>query len=136
VVDRSYYRVIEVTGEDRLTYLNTLFSQKVDDATPGTVTEALNLDANGHVLHHMTLTVLDDSVLIDVPLVGFDSLLKYLNMMVFWSKVEIAEIERAVISVMGPDASEVLVSAGLAFPQVGKATTVGHSYVRHLPWPR
>ena len=136
VVDRSYYRVIEVTGEDRLTYLNTLFSQKVDEAAPGTVTEALNLDANGHVLHHMTLTVLDDSVLIDVPPAGFDSLLKYLNMMVFWSKVEIAEVERAIISVMGPNAPEVLVAAGLAFPQVGKATTVGHSYVRHLPWPR
>lgn len=136
VVDRSYYRVIEITGEDRLTYLNTLFSQKVDDAAPGTVTEALNLDANGHVLHHMTLTILDESVLIDVPPAGFDSLLKYLNMMVFWSKVEIVEVERAIISVMGPKSPEVLVAAGLAFPQVGKATTVGHSYVRHLPWPR
>lgn len=135
VVDRSYYRVIEITGEDRLTYLNTLFSQKVDDAAPGTVTEALNLDANGHVLHQMTLTILDESVLIDVSPASFDSLLKYLNMMVFWSKVEIAEVERAIISVMGPKAPEVLVAAGLAFPQVGQTTTVGHSYVRHLPWP-
>nr|WP_120491841.1 folate-binding protein YgfZ [Corynebacterium lactis] len=135
VVDRSHYRVIEVTGEDRLTYLNTLFSQKVDEAQPGTVTEALNLDPNGHVVHHMTLTVLEDSVLIDVAPVGFESLLKYLTMMIFWSKVEVREAERAIISVMGPKAPEMLVAAGLAFPQVGKAASVGNSYVRHLPWP-
>lgn len=135
IVDRSYYRIIEITGEDRLTYLNTLFSQKVDEAAPGTVTEALNLDANGHVLHHMIFTILEDSVLIDVSPAGFDSLLKYLNMMVFWSKVEIKEAERAIISVMGPRSPEVLVNAGLAFPQLGKATSVGNSYVRHLGWP-
>lgn len=135
VVDRSHYRVIEVTGEDRLTYLNTLFSQKVDDAQPGTVTEALSLDANGHVQHHMTVTILESSVLIDVAPSGFESLLKYLNMMVFWSKVEIAEAQRAIISVMGPQAPETLVTAGLAFPQLGKAAPVGNSVVRHLPWP-
>lgn len=135
IVDRSYYRMIEITGEDRLTYLNTLFTQKLDDAEPGTVTEALNLDANGHVLHHMTVTILSDSVLVDVAPAGFDSLMEYLTKMIFWSKVEIKEADRAIISVMGPNSPEVLAAAGLSFPQVGKAASVGNSHVRHLNWP-
>lgn len=135
VVDRSHYRVIEVAGPDRLEYLNTLFSQKVDDAAPGTVTEALNLDPNGRVLHHMTLTILEDAVLVDTAPQGFDSLIKYLQMMIFRSEVTVAEVSRAILTVMGPAAPEHLVAAGLAFPQVGAATWVGHSVVRHLPWP-
>jgi len=39
--------VIVVTGEDRLTWLNDLFSQKLDDLKPGVSVEALWLDAQG-----------------------------------------------------------------------------------------
>ncbi|MEJ6020418.1 CAF17-like 4Fe-4S cluster assembly/insertion protein YgfZ [Corynebacterium sp. H113] len=144
LVDRSYRTVIEITGEDRLTWLNTLFSQKLDDVSSGTVTEALNLDPQGRVLHHMVVTVLEDSVLLDVPPLSAESLLKYLTMMIFWSKVEVRETDLAVLSVVGPTSPETLAAAHLPFPQVGTASLAGAdcaalgddvAMIRHLPWP-
>lgn len=35
VIDRSMRHVLRVSGPDRLEYLNTLLSQKLDDAAPG-----------------------------------------------------------------------------------------------------
>jgi tRNA-modifying protein YgfZ len=40
-------QVVEVTGADRLAYLDAVLSQRLRDATPGTVTSALQLDAHG-----------------------------------------------------------------------------------------
>lgn len=136
VVDRSNRKFLTITGKDRLTWLNTLFSQKLDDVAPGTVTEALDLDPQGRVLHHMCVTVLPDSVLLDVSPTGYASLLKYLTMMVFWSEVKIEESDRVIISVLGPNTPEVLRAAGLPFPQPGHAEHLGIDTVaRHLPWP-
>lgn len=101
VVDRSDRRVLRVSGADRLTWLNTLFSQKVDAAEPGTVTEALDLDGQGRVLHHMDMAVLEDSVLLVVAPEQQESLLKYLTMMVFWSDITIEETNLTVLSVIG-----------------------------------
>lgn len=55
---------------------------------PGEVYEALNLDGQGHVLHHMTYFILEDSVIIEASPLGYESLLKYLNMMVFLSDIQ------------------------------------------------
>ena len=55
---------------------------------------------NGRVLHHMTLTILEDAVLVDTAPQGFDSLLKYLQMMIFRSEVTVAEVSRAILTVM------------------------------------
>ena len=42
--------VLEVAGQDRLTWLNDMLSQKLDDLKPGQSVEALWLDAQGRVL--------------------------------------------------------------------------------------
>lgn len=153
VVDRSYYRYIQVSGADRLTWLNTLFSQKVDQADPGEVYEALNLDGQGHVLHHMTYFILEDSVIIEVSPLGYESLLKYLNMMVFWSDIQLTEIKLAALSILGPNSAQVLEAAGLPRPEVGHGALLADAaspevtassedgsssevaFVRHLNWP-
>lgn len=48
-VDLSHFSVLELTGEDRLTWLNSLCSQQITDVRAGDSTEALILDPQGHI---------------------------------------------------------------------------------------
>lgn len=111
VIDRSDRKVVRIGGADRLTWLNTLFSQKVDNAEVGTVTGALDLDGQGRILHHMDLVVLEDCVLLVIAPSQLESLVKYLTMMVFWSDVTIEETNLTVLSLIGdsPAPEELLV---------------------------
>ncbi|NBR54978.1 MAG: folate-binding protein, partial [Micrococcales bacterium] len=51
-------KVLEISGTDRLTWLNDMLSQKLDDLKPGQSVEALWLDAQGRVLRDFH--ILDD----------------------------------------------------------------------------
>src|SRR5262245_22110163 len=55
LVDRSNRGVLEITGPDRLSWLNSITTQKVDDLPPGAATQALILSPHGHVEHHLSL---------------------------------------------------------------------------------
>jgi len=89
VVDLSHRPVIEVAGDDRLSWLHTLTSQHVSELPPGEWTQALILDANGRVEHHLTLVDDGERVLAHVEPGTADALTQYLQSMVFWSKVEV-----------------------------------------------
>lgn len=101
VVDRSLRKVIKVAGPDRLTFLHTLLSQKLDDAPAGFTARALDLDGQGRVLHAMDVAVTDDAVYLDVASGQFDSLLTYLQRMIFWSQVTVEEAPLAILTVLG-----------------------------------
>jgi len=88
-VDLSHRPVIEVAGEDRLSWLHTLTSQHVSELTSGEWTQALILDANGRVEHHLDLVDDGERVLAHVEPGTSDALMQYLQKMVFWSKVEL-----------------------------------------------
>ncbi len=153
IVDRSYRKVIRIGGPDRLTWLNTLLSQKLADGEAGkattsslvnVATEALNLDAQGRIQHHLNLTILPEYVLADVSPIGAEALFKYLSMMVFWSDVTIEWADLAVLSVVGPHTPEVLARAhwegsdSLPFPEVHKAALIDETTpvaISHIPWP-
>ncbi len=55
VVDRGRREVIAVSGPDRLSWLHLLLTQHVSELPADTGTEALVLDANGRVLHHVVV---------------------------------------------------------------------------------
>lgn len=55
VVDLSDRGVVAVSGPERLSWLDSLLSQKLDRLTPGSSTEALLLDPHGHVEHAMRI---------------------------------------------------------------------------------
>jgi tRNA-modifying protein YgfZ len=118
VVDRSHRGVITVTGPDRLGWLHLLLTQHVSELPEDTGTEALVLDINGRVLHHMAVAHCADvsghdvsghdvsghdasghdvsghdvsghgTVFLDTEPADVPELLGYLQKMVFWSKVE------------------------------------------------
>ncbi|HEY0808292.1 MAG TPA: folate-binding protein [Pseudonocardiaceae bacterium] len=134
VVDRSNRGVLAVPGADRLTWLHALLSQHVTELPEGAGTEALVLDAHGHVEHHVVLGHLDGTVWLDGEPGRTDALLDYLTKMVFWSKVEPRDAtgELAVLTVLGPDTEALL---GVAVPDYGLVSLDGGGFARRMPWP-
>lgn len=143
VVDRGHRGVIAVPGPDRLSWLHLLLTQHVSELPPDTGTEALVLDLNGRVLHHMVVAHTDDTVHLDTEPGGVPELLDYLTRMVFWSKVEPrdATAELALLSVVGPQTPAVLAAAGVAVPDRPHGVRPlpgdrpGRGLVRRMDWP-
>jgi len=141
LMDLSHRGVIAVSGPDRLTWLNTLTSQLLTDLPTGTVTEALVLSPNGHVEQHMGVTEIADTTYLDTEPATSASLLKYLRMMIFWSKVEVAVAELAQLRVVGPNTADVLAAAGMTtgLPNPGAGISLadaglgGDGFVRRVP---
>jgi tRNA-modifying protein YgfZ len=115
LVDRSHRGVLSIPGTDRLTWLHSLTTQHLTDLAPYTGTELLVLSPHGHVEHHAL--VLDDGTAtwLDVEPGTAAPLLSFLDRMRFLMRVEPAEVtaEWALLSLVGPQTEEVLVSAGV-----------------------
>jgi len=140
LVDRSNRDVLVVPGEDRLPWLHSICSQHVADLADGEATEALVLSPHGHVEQHWQVTELDGQVWLDTEPGGGGPSLDYLQKMRFLKRVEPADVtgEWAVLSLVGPRASEVLVAAGLPVPETGRAERLdgdGAGFVRGMSWP-
>ena len=101
LVDRSQRRVISVIGPDAPEFLNNLLSQKLDNVEPGYSAAALDLDIQGRILHYADVVRTDEGFYLDTTDAEFESFLKFLTMMVFWSKVEVAEADLAIITLLG-----------------------------------
>lgn len=145
VVDRGHRGVIAVSGADRLSWLHLLLTQHVSELPTDTGTEALVLDLQGRVLHHMVVAHAADTVYLDTEPGGVPELLDYLQKMVFWSKVEPrdATAELALLSLVGPDTAAVLDAAGVPVPVAGAgpdgpqgvAALPDGGLVRRMTWP-
>ncbi|WP_242623395.1 YgfZ/GcvT domain-containing protein [Pseudonocardia sediminis] len=139
VVDRGHREVVAVPGDDRLSWLHLLLTQHVSALGTDTGSEALVLDLNGRVLHHMVLAHVDGVVYLDTEPGAGAELLAYLDSMRFWSKVEPrdATAELAVLSLVGPDTPSVLAAAGAPTPErpYDCAALPGGGLVRRMPWP-
>jgi hypothetical protein len=138
VVDRSHRGVIAVPGEDRLDWLHSLTSQHFATFSQPAGTEALVLDAHGHVEDHVVVAHAGGTVWLDTETHRTAALLSYLDSMRFWSKVEPrdASAERAVLTVLGPDAPALLAGLGLPSP-TGPYQVVEFDggLARRMPWP-
>lgn len=144
VVDRSNREVIAVPGDDRLSWLHLMISQHVSELPPDAGTEALVLDSQGRVDAHMVLAHTDGTVWLDTEpgasATGArgdrQTLLDYLESMKFWSKVEPRDAtpERALLSLIGPDAVQTLEAVGLSAPTDTYGVTGGAAgFVRRMP---
>lgn len=106
-IDRSHRRVLRVSGPDAPVFLNNLLSQKLDDVPPGFASPALDLDMQGHILHHLDVLRAYDTdtgeptFLIHVPAAQEESLRTFLERMIFWSKVEITPADLGVLTLLG-----------------------------------
>ncbi|WP_242909015.1 CAF17-like 4Fe-4S cluster assembly/insertion protein YgfZ [Actinomadura terrae] len=117
-VDRSNRGVVRVTGPDRLSWLHSLLSQRLDGLKPYEPTEALLLSPNGHIEHH--LHVIDDgeAVWAHVEPGAAPSLVEFLDKMRFMLRVEVADVSAEYAVITGPPQGK-----GLAWPDVSGTET-------------
>ena len=137
VIDRSQRAVIALTGAERRTWLHAICTQHVAEAPDGSCTENLSLDGQGRVEDHWLQTELGGVTYLDTEPWRGEPLLAYLKKMVFWSDVQAAPCDMAVLSLLGPRlADPALVSVlGLdALPVESTAVALaGGGFVRRLP---
>ncbi|TYB69932.1 folate-binding protein YgfZ [Nonomuraea sp. PA05] len=118
VVDRSNREVIRVSGVDRLKWLNDLTSQKLDTLQPGEWTQTLDLDLQGRVQHHLTLTDDGESILAHVEPGTAQSLVDYLDRMRFMLRVEVSRADD--LAVLSTATEDLLVPRAELADHLGK----------------
>ncbi|WJY64268.1 putative global regulator [Corynebacterium atrinae] len=118
VIDRSHRGVIRVSGADAAVFLNNLLSQKLDDVPPGFAAAALDLDIQGHVLHHADVLRVGEDFYLDLPSAQAATLLPFLQKMIFWSQVTVDAADVAVLTLLAPLIDVPLPPAVLAFREV------------------
>lgn len=118
IVDRSDRAVIELPGEERLSWLNTISSQSVADLADRSSAENLSLDANGRVEEHFVLTDVDGVTWIDTEGPRGRPLLDFLTKMVFWAKVSPgARPDMRVLTLVGPGVTRGHIAELLELPE-------------------
>ena len=98
-IERSDQAVIEITGEDTLSWLHSLTSQNIKNLVPGNSTESLLLTPNGHIEQQLKLIISSGGALVIVAKEKLEELVTWLQKMRFRSKVEI--LERSDLRVFG-----------------------------------
>ncbi len=118
LVDRSNRDVVAVPGDERASWLHTLTTQHLTDLRAGQASELLVLSPHGHVEQHAFVTEDGTTAWLDTEPGAGAGLLKYLEMMRFFTRVEPrdASSEMAVHSLVGPGAVDVI--GGLGEPVV------------------
>ncbi|GIF24196.1 folate-binding protein YgfZ [Actinoplanes tereljensis] len=108
LVDRSNRDVIAVPGDERASWLHTLTTQHLSDLSAGSGSELLVLSPNGHVEQHAYVTEDGTTAWLDTEPGAGVGLLKYLEMMRFFTRVEPRDAtgEIAVLSLVGPGAAD------------------------------
>ena len=133
--------IIKVTGEDRLSWLHSLLSQNLKNLAPGVSAEALLLDPQGHI--EQVIHFLDDgeSSWLVVEESGRESLLAWLNKMVFRMRVVLSDESEtySVVGRMGEGVLQAHNSNGIALvwsdPWPGVVTGgVRYSMARPAKW--
>ena len=82
-------KVLIATGEDRLSWLNDIFSQKIIDLVPGKSHEALWLDAQGHIQRDIHLIDDGEKTYLISFSNGFEDFVSSLTRMIFRAKVKL-----------------------------------------------
>jgi tRNA-modifying protein YgfZ len=106
LVDRGNRGVVAVPGEERISWLHTLTSQHLSELRAGQGTELLVLSPHGHIEQHAMVAEDGETTWLDTEPGATAGLLRYLEMMRFFSKVDPrdATADWAVLSLVGPDA--------------------------------
>ncbi|GIE97910.1 CAF17-like 4Fe-4S cluster assembly/insertion protein YgfZ [Paractinoplanes rishiriensis] len=118
LVDRSHRDVVAVPGEERASWLHTLTTQHLTGLSALQGSELMVLSPHGHVEQHAYVTEDGSTAWLDTEPGAGAGLLKYLEMMRFFTRVEPrdASAEIAVLSLVGPGAADLF--PDLAPPRV------------------
>ena len=114
VVVRTPARRIDVTGDDRVRYLEDVTTQRLDGVPAGHVRGAMYLDPHGAPLAVFDVAVLGDRFALLVPDDEVaDTVVEVLGGRTFLLDVTFTPTDDEVVAVRGEDADEVIAAAGL-----------------------
>ena len=91
-VDMSHNGVIEVSGPDRLVYINSLTTQLLLDLEPGSSALTLDLNPQGFVLHELHVINGNECLWLIVEPDSIAEMVSYLNKMKFLMKIEVVDV--------------------------------------------
>ncbi len=103
-VDRSNRGVIQVSGEDRLSWLHSLTTQHLTELPPGQASDALVLSPHGHVEHALYLVDDGDTTWLHVEPGTAPALVAFLDSMRFMLRVEVRDVSAEYAVVWEPRA--------------------------------
>ena len=118
VADLSHYDVLQLRGEDRLTWLDTISSQRIGTLAPGQSTQALLLSVQGRVEHVMNIVAAADLLWIITEPGRGSELARFMDSMRFMSRVEVVDLS----------ASHGVLASTVSKPELGEV-------VWENPWP-
>ena len=121
--DLSHRAVIEVKGEERLTWLHALTTQHLETLAPGQWSEALILDPNGRIEQQLFLVDDGQVTYIHLDVERKDALLQYLNRMIFRTKVEVSDVSDRFAILKAPGKSDEIGGPFALVPRSELATT-------------
>ncbi|MGI4788116.1 MAG: YgfZ/GcvT domain-containing protein [Janthinobacterium lividum] len=110
VLDRSPRGLLELTGSDRVSFLQGMVSNDVAGLVPGTHRHAALLDSTGHILADLHVHGRDESLLVETDPATLDTLHTTLEKFLIMEDVQIVDVsgQWAIVSVLGQEASTLL----------------------------
>lgn len=107
VIDRRARGRIVVSGADRRSYLQGLFTNDIAALTPGTGCYACYLTAQGRMITDLWVFELGDVLLLTLPAETKDAVLAKLDQFIFSEDVQLGDVSTAfgALAVVGPDAA-------------------------------
>jgi tRNA-modifying protein YgfZ len=111
--------VLEVTGADRMDYLNRMLTQELKGVGPGSVRRSFWLSKQGRVVGDLRVVVLPERVLLDVDVHAAGPTAEGLGAYVVMEEVEVKRREVERLSLHGPTAGELLAALFGSAPAEG-----------------
>jgi len=110
LMDRSMLGKVTVTGRDRVAFLQGMLSNDVKALQPGQGCPAAFLDAVGKVVSLLTVYVLEDRILLELPAGSTEKFLQAIDKFLISEKAcfEAADDAYAILSVQGSKSGETL----------------------------
>ena len=110
LIDRSTLGKATVTGRDRASFLQGMLSNDVKGLAPGQGCPAAFLDAHGKVVSLLSVYVLEDEILLELPTGSTEKFLQGIDKFLISEKAyfEPADEGFAIVSAQGPKAAAVL----------------------------
>src|SRR3989454_8225564 len=111
---------IELTGRDRVRWLNGMVSNNIRDLAVGQGVYAFLLNAQGHILGDLYAYNRGESVLVETDRAQLEKVLSVFRKYIIMDQVEIEDIRENLssIGIAGAHSGEALKAAGFQFPQL------------------
>jgi folate-binding protein YgfZ len=110
---------VELTGRDRVRWLNGMVSNNIRELAPGGGVYAFLLNPQGHILADLYAYNRGESLLVDIDVSQLQKVLELFRRYIIMDKVELnTNASVSTMGVAGPSAEEVLRRAGIEIPEL------------------